>query len=239
VPPSTAAPTTPDLRGSLRALSVGGVGVLHAGAREIVTGYRKDPVAGRLRLGRLGLPGDAHVYEHHGGPDKAICVYSLEHYRHWEQTLGLTLPEAAAFGENFTVTGLVEADVELGDVFAVGDAVVQVTQPRAPCYKIAARYGVKEMAVLVQRAGFTGYLLRVLTEGAVGAGDELRLLTRAGTGVTVAEANRVLNVDKGDLAGARRVLAVPGLPDSVTAPLQRRLRERGSAEDLDRLYGEE
>jgi MOSC domain-containing protein YiiM len=227
----------PELRGEVLAQCVGGVGLLRSGAREIVTAYAKAPVEGRLHLGRLGFPGDEHVYEHHGGPDKAVCVYPHEHYRHWEDTLGLALPAAAAFGENWTVAGLPETAVELGDTLEVGGALVQVTQPRAPCYKIAARYGVKEMAVLVQRTGYTGYLLRVLREGPVGAGDGLRLVARQGHGVTVAEANRIVNVDKGDLDGARRVLAVPGLPDSVATPLRRRLRERGAAEDVDRLYG--
>lgn len=77
----------------------------------------------------------------------------------------------------------------------------------------------------------------MLREGSVGAGDQLRLVARQGHGVSVAEANRIVNVDKGDLAGARRVLAVPALPDDVAVPLRRRLRDRGAAEDVDRLFG--
>ena len=119
------------LRGHLLALSVGRTGVLRSGNKLIETAYLKEPVAGSLRLGRLGLPGDDHVYRQHGGADKAVCVYAKEHYRYWQERLDLDLPEHAAFGENFTVSGLLERDVELGDVFSVGDAVVQVTDSRA------------------------------------------------------------------------------------------------------------
>ncbi len=94
------------------------------------------------------------------------------------RSLGLELPDAAALGENFTVAGLLETEVHLGDVFDVGTAVVQVCQPRTPCYKLAARFGRKDMPVLVQDTGYTGYLLRVLTEDVVEADDDMVLAHR-------------------------------------------------------------
>lgn len=227
------------MQATVEALNVGRVGTMANGARTIRTAYRKTPVDHPLPLGRLGFPGDEHVYRHHGGPEMAVCVYAREHYEHWEGLLGITLPESAAFGENFTTTGLVETDVELGDVFAVGGAVVQVTGPRAPCYKIAARYGAPKMAVYVQQEGFTGYLLRVLEEGDVGPGAVMSLQRRHGHGVTVAEANRVINVDKRDLHGASRLLRVPGLPADIAASMRTRIEKLGSPEDLDRLFGDD
>lgn len=235
--PGVASPEHP-VQGVLLALNIGGVGQIVQGKRVIETAFHKTPVEGSLRLGRLGFPGDEHVYEGHGGPDKAVCVYPYEHYTYWEQRLGLRLPATAAFGENFTMTGLTERDVYLGDVFSIGDAVVQVTQPRAPCFKIAARYGVPKMALYVQQESFTGYLLRVLEEGDVAAGQSMRLLERHADGVTVAEANVILNVDKSDLEGARRLLAIPNLPVALRPDLERRLREHGAPEDRERLYGE-
>ena len=226
------------VRGFLLALNIGGTGQIVQGSRVIETAFHKTPVEGSLRLGRLGFQGDEHVYEHHGGPDKAVCVYPYEHYAYWEHRLGLQLPAAAAFGENFTMTGLLERDVLLGDVFGIGDAVVQVTQPRAPCFKIAARYGVPKMAVYVQQESFTGYLLRVLEEGDVQPGQAMRLLERSVHGVTVAEANQILNVHKRDLEGAERLLAVPDLPAGLRPDLERRIRELGAPEDVDRLFGE-
>jgi len=212
------------LRGSVTAVSVGRRSELTAGRRRIESAFVKAPVAGRVLLTRLGFAGDEHVYEDHGGPDMAVLVYSIDHYAYW-RALGLDLPQAGAFGENLTVTGLVEADVHLGDVFEVGDAVVQVCQPRSPCFKLAARYGRKDMAVLVQDSGFTGYLLRVLTEGDVGHGDEMRLVQRdTGHDVTVLEAGRIVNVDRNDHEAARRLLEVEALGSSVRKALSARVR---------------
>jgi MOSC domain-containing protein YiiM len=238
VSPTLATRDEHPVRGFLLALNIGGVGEIVQGDRVIETAYNKAPVEGTLRLGRLGFPGDEHVYEHHGGPDKAVCVYPYEHYSYWEERLGLQLPATAAFGENFTMTGLTERDVFLGDVFGIGDAVVQVTQPRAPCFKIAARYGIPKMAVFVQQESFTGYLLRVLEEGDVQAGQSMQLLERPDQGVTVAEANRILNVNKLDLEGAERLLAVPDLPVALRPDLERRIRQHGAPEDVERLFGE-
>ncbi|MCR1786095.1 MOSC domain-containing protein [Nocardioides carbamazepini] len=227
--------------GHLLALNIGAVGEIRQGPRRIVTAYHKSPVEGPLELGSLGFPGDEHVYEHHGGPDKAVCVYPYEHYAYWEERLGIQLPASAAFGENFTLVGLTERQVCLGDVFAIGEAVVQVTQPRAPCYKIAARYGVPKMAVYVQQESFTGYLLRVVETGAVEAGQTMRLLRRPEPDhrVTVAEANTILNVAKKDVEGARRLLAVPDLPGGLRPDLERRVREHGAEDDVDRLFGDD
>jgi len=215
---------------------VGRIRQLRYGRRTVETAFVKEPVAGSLRLSALGFPGDEHAYHDHGGPDMAVLVYPMEHYAHWE-SLGLELVTPGAFGENLTVSGLTETDVHLGDIYEVGSAFVQVTQPRSPCYKIAARHGIKELPRLVQDTGFIGYLLRVLSEGDVEAGDSMRLVERGDHGVTVAEAGRVANVDRNDRATARRVLAVEALGSSTRRKLEARA---GSGTDVgletDRLY---
>lgn len=213
-----------NLAGRVTAVSVGRRSELATGRRRIESAFVKSPVAGRVRLTRLGFVGDEHVYEDHGGPDMAVLVYSIDHYPYW-RALGLDLPHAGAFGENLTVTGLGEVEVHLGDVFEVGSAVVQVCQPRSPCFKLAARYGRKDMAVLVQDSGFTGYLLRVLTEGDVARGDEMTLVQRdTGHDVTVTEAGRIVNVDRNDHEGTRRLLEVEALGASVRKALTARVR---------------
>lgn len=214
-----------DLVGHVRAVCVGSVGGLTLGRRRIETAFVKTPVDRPLRLGELGFPGDEHVYEDHGGPDMAALVYPFEHYSFWRE-FGLDLPEAGAFGENLTVAGLVETDVHLGDVFEAGSSVVQVTQPRAPCYKIAARYGDGGLSITVQNEGLIGYLLRVLVEGDVSAGDAMRLVHRDSHGVTVAEAGRVANVDRNDLDGAERVLEIEALGSSTRRKLAARMASR-------------
>src|SRR6478672_8126288 len=186
---------TSALTGRVLAVSAGTAMTLAHGRRTMQTAIVKEPIADRVRIGVLGVAGDEHVYEDHGGPDMALLAYSIEHYAHW-RSIGLALPDAGALGENLTVAGLPETAVHLGDTFAVGSAVVQVAQPRTPCYKLAARFGRKDMPLMVQDTGFTGYLLRVLAEGDIGAGDEMRLVDRQDHGVTVAEAGRVVNVDR-------------------------------------------
>ena len=230
----------PDLRATVLGVCTGRVGDLGTARRPMPSAFVKAPVDGRVPLGRLGLPGDEHVYEHHGGPDMALLVYPVEHYAAWRRELGLELPDLAAFGENLTTQGFTEHDVHVGDVFSIGTALVQACQPRTPCYKLAARFGIKDMAVRVQATGRTGYLLRVLTEGEIGAGDQLVLRDREDHGLTIAEAGRIVNVARADVAGARRVLAVASLGSAVRATLAARV-DAPTADELDRprLFGDD
>ena len=224
--------------GEVVGVSVGHVGTLQAGSRSIRTAFVKHPVDGRVALSRDGLPGDEHVYEHHGGVDMAALVYPFDHYAHWESELGRSLG-VPSFGENLTVTGPAEEEVLLGDLLAIGSAVVQVTQPRTPCYKLAAAFGVKDMAVRVQSTGRTGYLVRVLEEGTVAAGDQVRLVGRETHGITVAEAGRVVNMAMGDVEAALRVLAVSSLGSAVRRTLEARLASTEPIGlDTERLYGD-
>jgi MOSC domain-containing protein YiiM len=146
---------------------------------------------------------------------------------------------AGTLGENFSSRGLVETDVRVGDVLSLGAAVLQVSQPRRPCYKMAARHGIRDLPVRMQDVGHTGYYLRVLEPGVVMAGQLLRLVRAAAHGVTVAEVNRVLNVDRSDLEGASFVLSAGGdLPERWRTTLLERLADpQEQRDDGDRLYG--
>ena len=133
--------------------------------KEIITGICKKPAGGPLRLGRFGFEHDGvGDLKHHGGSDKAVCVYSLDHYAHWEDVLGIKLP-AAAFGENLTVSNMHEDDICIGDIFHLGTALVQVSQPRQPCRTLAARYGRDDLVKLVADSGRTGFYFRILDLG--------------------------------------------------------------------------
>ncbi len=226
-----------DLRGKVAAVCVGKAGELESSSRTIASAFVKRSVSGPARIGSLGVEGDEHVYEDHGGRDGAVLVYSSDHYPFWRD-LGIDLPEVGAFAENLTVGGLTEAEVHIGDTFEVGSCVLQVTQPRAPCYKIAARYGRKDISIVVQETGFTGYLLRVLSEGEVAAGDEMQLVERdTSHAITVAAAGRIVNVDRNDNEGARRLLDVDALSASIKRTLEARIaRSERLGLDLDRLY---
>jgi MOSC domain-containing protein YiiM len=158
------------------------------------TGFYKQPVAAAVYVGRLNVEGDGQAdLENHGGPDKAICCYPLAHYVFWRERLGVAELPTGAFGENFTIAGLTEPDVCIGDTWQVGERlVVQVSQPRQPCWKLARRWRVKTLALEVQQSGKTGWYYRVLTPGRVAAGAELKRLERPFPEWTVERANQIM-----------------------------------------------
>jgi MOSC domain-containing protein YiiM len=200
--------------GRVLSVQVGRPGTLRFRGRPIRTAIFKEPVAGGRMLRREGFDGDEQADRRiHGGPDKAACAYPDEHMPDWEELVEQTLPPGA-FGENLRLAGLLERDVHIGDVFAVGGATVEVSQPRGPCYKLATRWGRRRLTARMAREGISGWYFRVREEGEVAAGDELRLLERRST-VSVADAMAVTYGDRrGDVPAVRRVLAAPGLSEA-------------------------
>ncbi len=183
--------------------------------KEMTTGMYKKPVSQAVFLHALGFEGDGvGDPKNHGGADKALCVYSLDHYPYWEQTLGTKLPSAAAFGENLSVSHLKEEDVCIGDVFQLGTALVQVSQPRQPCSKLSARYGRSDFIQLVANSGHTGFYFRVLKEGLVEPGTPLVRHERDAHNISVAFANHIFYHDKKNYQGITTVLAVTALSES-------------------------
>ena len=200
---------------SVLALYAGRAGTLVTSKGSVTTAIAKTAVAGRVAVGADGLPGDEQISPSHGGPDRALCVYPREHYAHWAARV------APAFGENVTSMGLLETDVRIGDVWRIGTALVQVTQPRSPCYKVAARLGIADLVVRARRARFTGMHLRVLEPGELAAGDAIEIVERAAHGVTVADAVAARFDPAPDQALVAAVLALPELAEEwrgKTAP---------------------
>ena len=195
--------------------------------KEITTGICKKPVSVPRRLGKLGFDGDGVAdTTNHGGEDKAVCVYSLDHYPHWEEALGIELPPAA-FGENLSVSDLKEDDVCIGDVFQLGTATVQITQPRQPCKTLTARYGRNDLAKLVVDSGYSGFYLRVVQEGEVRVGAPLVLVEKDPNQISVAFANNIFHHDRKNREGIEAILAVSALSASWQRSLQR-LREKST-----------
>jgi MOSC domain-containing protein YiiM len=152
---------------------------LEVEGRRIRTGIFKEPVSGRVALTRLTLAGDVQVDKRfHGGADKAVYVFPSEHYPYFQRALRRPdRPELpfGFFGENFTTEGLREDAVRVGDVFRVGTAVVQVTKPRSPCFKMGLKVGTPAFVGAMLESRRLGFYLRVLEEGDVGAGDAIAL----------------------------------------------------------------
>jgi MOSC domain-containing protein YiiM len=198
----------------LLALYAGRAGTLATTKGPVRTAIAKQPVRGRARVGSDGLAGDEQISPGHGGPDRALCVYPREHYAHWAARV------EPAFGENITSEGVLEAATRIGEVWRIGSMLVQVAQPRSPCFKVAARLAIPDLVMRARRTAFTGLHLRVLEPGELAAGDAIEVVERPAHGVTVADAVHArFGPPDRDLVAA--VLALPELAEDwrvKTAP---------------------
>lgn len=191
----------------------------------VSTGIFKRPVAGRLMLRRLNLEGDRQAdLSVHGGPGKAVYAYPSEHYPFWRQELDREL-DWGMFGENFTLAGATEDDVRVGDRHRVGEAVVMVTQPRVPCYKLGLKFGREDMIKRFLESGRSGFYFSVIEEGEVGAGDELQLVGQEEGSLTIAEINRLYAVDHHNTELLERAVRMEALPAGWRAHFSQRLQE--------------
>ncbi|BDS07758.1 MOSC domain-containing protein [Oceaniferula spumae] len=208
------------------------------GPKGFLSGIQKKPVSGLLHVGKINLAGDSQAdLKTHGGPDKAICAYPLEHYAFWNNKLSLDF-SAGDFGENFTTQYLLESDVFIDDIYRIGTALVQVSQPRQPCWKLAKRWGIKQLPLHVQETGRTGWYFRVLEEGETEAGSPLTLVERIQTTWSVAKANEVMHHHKTDWDVAAELANCPGLSANWRATLSHRAEKRTVEDSTKRLEGE-
>src|SRR5258706_7382611 len=190
----------------------------------VMTGIFKEPVEGRVAVGRLNLEGDRQAdLSVHGGPEKAIYAYPAEYYHFWrEQFPEMDLPWGM-FGENLTVEGLMDETVHIGDRFQAGSAHVVVTQPRVPCYKLGLKVGREDILKRFLESGLTGFYFAVLKEGEVAAGDRITLLQRDEHQVKVADITRLYREDKYNLDLLRQVVAEKVLAEVWREYFQQRL----------------
>jgi len=196
--------------------------------RTITTGIFKEPVTGRVMVRRLNIDGDdqADRRVHGVGFDMAIYVYSIEHYAFWAKELGREGFPFGQFGENLTVEGLSEDTVRVGDTFRVGGTLLQVTQPRIPCYKFAMRMEEgQDFPARFQETGRMGFYCRVLEEGEIGAGDDIELVERDKGASTIAEFIRVYLYESHEPASLKRVLASKELSEPWREYLEKMLKK--------------
>jgi len=190
------------------------------------SGIFKTAVTGNIALGPLGLDGDYHADRSvHGGVDKALHHFPAEHYAR----LAARFPAAAALlevgsiGENLSSRGLDEHNACLGDVYALGDARLQLTQPRRPCWKIDQRYDVRGLAAYIAREGLTGWYYRVLSPATIRAGMTLELVERDPASPSVAEFHATLAAGRPPLARLARYAALDALPAALRERIGKRL----------------
>ena len=207
-------------------LNVGRPRLVVRNGEPVSTGIFKEPVAGRVMMRTLNLDGDRQAdLSVHGGPSKAVYVYPAEHYDFWKREFPeMDLPWGM-FGENFTTTGLLETETNIGDKFRIGAAEVMVTEPRMPCYKLGIRFGRTDIIKRFLQSERTGFYLAVLKEGEVGTGDEFEPLARDAHDVRVSDVTRLYTREKRNAALLRRAIEVEALPESWRVYFQDRLEK--------------
>ena len=195
--------------------------------RTVHTGMWKNPVTGRCRVGRVNLEGDAQGdLAGHGGEHRAVFVYQIESYRYWQEQLKRNDFVYGQFGENFTIEGLADDAVCIGDRFEIGTALFEVTQPRVTCFRVGIRMNETRMAALLTSSGRPGFYFRVLREGKVAAGDVIVKVEEAGERMTVAEINALLYLPNHSRDGLERALRIEALSHGWRGSLEALLRSQ-------------
>ena len=210
----------------LISVNVGLPRVVMSNGEPVSTGIFKEPVAGRVTLRTLNLDGDRQAdLSVHGGPSKAIYVYPSEHYDYWKGELpGMKLPWGM-FGENFTTAGLFETQLNIGDKLRVGSAVVMVTEPRMPCYKLGIKFGRSDIVKRFLASERTGFYFAVLQESEVGVGDPIELMESSDRRVRVSDIVQLYTSEKHNVGLLRRAMEVEALPESWKSYFQHRLEK--------------
>ncbi|NMD70981.1 MOSC domain-containing protein [Bacillus sp. DNRA2] len=180
---------------------------------EYLSGIWKDVVT-ELHVGKLNIAGDDVAnHDFHGGEDRVICFYPFEHYAYWEKEFGELLTPSA-FGENLTATNMKEDQVCIGDIFQIGDALLQVTQGRFPCATINKRNDNPFLLKKIIETGFTGYFFRVIKEGRITATSTITKLTSHSSAITVAEIHQLyFHENKPKQTSIQKILDVPELAE--------------------------
>jgi MOSC domain-containing protein YiiM len=197
----------------LISINVGKARLILWKGQSVSTSIFKDPIAGEVQLRKLNLDGDRQSdLSVHGGPNKA--AYPSEHYEYWRRELSLATLGWGAFGENFTTQGMLESEVYVADRYRIGAAIVRVTTPRLPCFKLAAKFGRDDMIQRFLLSGTSGFYFAVEEEGGVGSGEEFELLHRDNDGLSIANVYRLYSARDPDSGLLRRAAGLATLPES-------------------------
>jgi MOSC domain-containing protein YiiM len=182
--------------------------------QKVTTGIFKEPIEGRVMLRTLNLDGDKQAdLTVHGGPDKAVYTYPIEHYEFWHKVYSKMEMPNGMFGENLTTEGLMEAGVNVGDVFKIGSSKVIATQPRMPCYKLGVKFRRMDVLKKFLASGRSGIYFKVLEEGEVGAGDPIIQIKKDTNWVGISDIVRLYTSDREDIGMMRRAIKVEALPE--------------------------
>src|SRR6266480_3006354 len=212
--------------------------------KTVHTAVWKDAVRGRRKVEKLNIDGDGQGdLQGHGGEHRAVLVYQIDSYRYWERQLGRKDFVFGQFGENFTVEGLSDDEVCIGDRYRIGDAIFEVTQPRVTCYRVGIRMNEPRMPALLVEHHRPGFYFRVLQEGEVGASDDIEKITDGPERISVAELDALLYLPGHSSDQLQRALRIPALSkgwqSSFEAMLQQDLSSKTAVGNLGLAYEEQ
>ena len=192
--------------------------------QPVTTGIFKSPVEGSVALRKHNLDGDGQAdLTVHGGPTKAVYVYCTQHYTYWREELPDVELGWGHFGENFTVDGMDEESICIGDEFSVGTVRLVVTEPRMPCFKLGVRFGRADMPKRFLRSGRSGFYFGVVKEGQVQAGDTVELLSKHPDALRVADVTSLYTTERGNAELLRKAISTTALPDSWSGYFEHQL----------------
>ncbi|MGK7896799.1 MAG: MOSC domain-containing protein [Xenococcus sp. (in: cyanobacteria)] len=207
--------------------------------RPWTTGFFKTPIAGEIWLGSTNLVGDGQAdLKNHGGVEKAVLAYAAEHYSAWQKDLQLSDFPYGAFGENLTIMDQTETSVCIGDIYNLGTAQIQISQPRQPCWKLSRRWRIRDLALKVQKNGRTGWYFRVLKEGNIEPNLPLILQERPYPQWTIARANEIMHHEPNNREDAAALAACPFLAPNWQQTLSRRANKSLNPDSASRLWGQ-
>jgi MOSC domain-containing protein YiiM len=206
--------------------------------REWTSAIFKVPVLGPVWVGTTHLTGDSQAdLEHHGGLEKAVFAYPVTNYTYWQKELGFSGISSGGMGENFLMENATEEMISIGDTFQIGEAVVQVSQPRQPCWKPARRFKIKNLALLIQNTGRTGWYFRVLKEGFVEEGQIFTLLERPYPHWTIQKCNHIIHAKQQNKEEMRELVQCELLAPSLRNTMEKRMEIGESPDIRNRVFG--
>ncbi|PYH43128.1 MOSC domain-containing protein [Aspergillus saccharolyticus JOP 1030-1] len=216
--------------------------VRRLGPGSVTSAIEKSPCEGRVYVSEQGITGDEQAYEHHGGFDKALHQYCARHYKFWK----LEVPERAhlfdigGYGENISANSFDEANTCIGDIIEIGTegVLVQVSEPRQPCFKLNRRFEFAQASVRTQTTRRTGWYLRVLKPGFIQAGDKIRLVNRINPEWSISRVGQFLWEDRKNVEALRVLSDLPGLGKEIAQVFRQRLATQEEEDMQFRLNGE-
>lgn len=201
--------------------------------KELITSIYKIPVNKAVNLTELGLEGDRQAdLQVHGGYDKAVYAYSHKHYDYWSGELGESFTDYGLVGENLTIDDFDEKDINIGDVLEIGDTRLQISQPRIPCYKVGIKMNKREFPKIFSKSGLLGSYLRVIQEGTINIGDEIKIIRNNDQTMSVFDIAKLLFDDINNKDEMKMALGIKLLSEEVKEKFRERLMKMGDFDAL-------